>query len=218
MLNVSWAYLGISIRCSLRDSMHWRWLFIFLMLQESGQLTLECYLHLAIPREEIGSDKPYWHELIMPILGSVSGSRGAQGLASPSSVASLPCQVRLYQLHGYTSPHPLHTPRASPISKCRSGQSPLIRLQIPKRDREVIKPCLGSSPRPASSFLPRGGAFPQTPTAWRPVHQKLSPTQWKPGPSNLHHRTVCSPKNQLMGECTGRRKKISARGPGRVQP
>lgn len=106
-----------------------------------------------------------------PILGSVSGSSGAQGLSSPSPVASLPCQVPLYQPHGCTSPHPLHTPGASPISKCSTGQSPLIRLQIPKRDWEVITPWLGPSPRPASeepSLLAKGAAFPQTPAAGWP--------------------------------------------------
>lgn len=65
---------------------------------------------------------------------------------------------------------PTPTPHAQnqPYQQVQLWAVPPIRLQIPKRDREVIKPCPASSPRPASSFLPKDGAFPQTPTAWRP--------------------------------------------------
>lgn len=90
-----------------------------------------------------------------------------------------------------------------------SAAVPLIRLQIPKRDGEVITPWLGSSPCPASSFLPKGAAFPKRPLlSDQTDHRELSPTQGKPGPSNLSHRTMRSPKTSSWVNAQGGGKKL----------
>lgn len=133
--------------------------------QGSGPLWSIIFALPSPAGKSIGSDMPHWQGLKYARPGVCSGLRLSPGplLALPSSLP--PLLGSALSSHGCTSPHPPCTPGASPIGKCSDGQSPPIRLQIPKRDSGGITPSLGSSPHPAGSFFIKGAAFPQTPAA-----------------------------------------------------